>query len=102
MTQYLFVYILQCADDSLYTGVTNDLDRRMEEHNKGIDDKSYTYYRRPLNLVFSEMFYDPNEAIAFEKQIKRWSKAKKIALIKGDIPLLKNLAECKNETSHKR
>jgi putative endonuclease len=83
-----YVYILKCSDDSYYTGVTNNLDRRVTEHSEGIYKKSYTFKRRPVQLVFCETFNDINKAIAFEKQIKSWSKKKKEALIerKHKIP----------------
>lgn len=55
MKQY-FVYILLCSDNSYYTGITNDLERRMYEHQHGMDPGSYTGKRRPVKLVFQEMF----------------------------------------------
>jgi putative endonuclease len=69
-----YVYILECADGSYYTGVTNDIDRRFEEHQAGENKTCYTYKRRPLKLVFTTDFNDINQAIAFEKQVKGWSK----------------------------
>ncbi|MBN3580934.1 GIY-YIG nuclease family protein [Algoriphagus aestuarii] len=95
-----FVYILKCADSSYYTGVTNNIERRFAEHQDGIDPLSYTYYRRPLELVFLQDFQQINEAISFEKQFKKWSRTKKEALIKGNWEQLKDLSKCKNETSH--
>ena len=97
----LYVYILECSDDSLYVGVTNDVGRRFIEHQTGLHEKSYTFSRRPLKLVFCRQFTRPIKAIEYEKQLKGWSKAKKVALIKNDLKLLHELAECKNETSHK-
>jgi putative endonuclease len=79
-----FVYILKCKDDSFYTGITNNLERRLSEHNEGIDKYAYTYHRRPAELVWSEMFTDPIQAIMIEKKIKGWSRRKKQALIDGD------------------
>ncbi len=92
MKQY-FVYILLCSDNSYYTGITNDLERRLYEHENGIDPKSYTFKRRPLKLVFQEMFNDVNQAIAFEKQIKGWKRTKKGAIINGDWHLLPELSK---------
>jgi putative endonuclease len=92
MKQY-FVYILLCSDNSYYTGVTNNLERRIYEHENGLDPNSYTFKRRPLKLVFHEMFYDINQAIAFEKQIKGWRRAKKEAIINGDWHLLPELSK---------
>jgi putative endonuclease len=88
--------MLLCADDSFYTGMTNWLARRLEEHDAGINDTSFTFGRRPLKLVYSEMHQYVNNAIAREKQIKKWSRAKKIALMKGDINSLKKLSACRN------
>ncbi len=97
----LYVYILECSDDSFYVGVTNDVGRRFIEHTKGLHETSYTFRRRPLKLVFCKQFSSPIKAIKYEKQIKGWTKAKKIALIDGDFKLLHELAKCKNQTSHK-
>jgi len=79
-----YVYLLLCADGSYYTGVTNDVHRRFEEHDSGVNPKSYTYSRRPVELVWYKSFKYIDKAIAFEKQIKGWSRKKKIALINGE------------------
>jgi putative endonuclease len=92
MKQY-FVYILLCSDNSYYTGITNNLERRLYEHENGIDPKSYTFKRRPVKLVFQEMFTEVIQAIAFEKQVKGWSRAKKEALINGNWDLLPELSK---------
>ena|ERR1700733_10813680 len=92
MKQY-FVYILLCSDNSYYTGVTNDIDRRLYEHVSGLDPKSYTFKKRPVKLVFQESFNDINQAIAFEKQIKGWKRSKKEAIINGDWHLLPELSK---------
>lgn len=97
-----YVYILQCADGSYYTGVTNDPDRRVIEHNTGIDPKAYTFSRRPVKLVWLYQCFDPNHAIEMEKQIKGWSRKKKEALIRENWDELKMLAACKNATTHTR
>jgi len=94
----LYVYILECSDDSFYIGVTNDVGRRFIEHFNGIHDRAFTYERRPIKLVFCKQFNRPIEAISFEKQIKRWTRAKKIALINNDLDELHELAECQNES----
>jgi len=88
-----FVYILKCTDGSYYIGVTNDLNRRFYEHQKGIIPKCYTHNKRPLKCVFAEEFNNVMEAIQSEKQIKGWSRKKKEALIKGDFEDLKLLAK---------
>ncbi|SRR6056297_1132873 len=88
---YLFLYILECSDGTYYTGVTNNLDIRLIQHQQGLNREAYTYSRRPVKLVFWEGFTDVNYAIECEKRIKKWSKKKKEALITGrfdDLPLL--------------
>lgn len=97
----LTVYILECSDNSFYVGVTNDVGRRFIEHQSGVHEDSYTFNRRPLKLVYCKQFRSPIKAIDYEKQLKGWSKAKKLALISNDFKSLHELAECKNETSHK-
>lgn len=94
-----FVYIVECSDSSFYTGVTNNLERRIAEHNSGFI-KGYTNSRLPVNLVFSQRFLDINQAIKFEKQIKGWSRNKKKALIEGDIDLLVELSNKKITERH--
>ena len=86
------VYILECSDKSYYTGVTNDVDRRLYEHQQGIDPKCYTFKRRPLKLVFYEYFDQADHAIEFEKQVKGWRKEKKIALINREWERLPELS----------
>ena len=83
MKQY-FVYILKCKDKSYYTGVTNSLERRIEEHNIGKDSSAYTYNKRPVELVWYEVFSNIEEAISIEKQIKGWSRRKKEAIINDE------------------
>ena len=89
----MYVYILKCSDESYYTGVTNDIDRRIKEHESGKNSTSYTSSKLPVELVFVERVKDPNQAIAFEKQIKGWSRRKKEALINGDFDLLVGLSK---------
>ena len=84
MKQYL-VYILKCNDGSYYTGVTNNVERRFFEHQNGLIGGCYTHKKRPLQLVFVEEFGEINDAISREKQIKGWSRRKKVALIEGDF-----------------
>jgi len=88
-----FVYILECSDGTYYTGITSNLTNRFTEHQSGKHQDSYTYLRRPVELVFNAEFTDINLAIETEKQIKKWSKAKKEALINGDYEKLPNLAK---------
>ncbi|MDR6300827.1 GIY-YIG nuclease family protein [Mesonia maritima] len=90
-----FVYILECADGTFYTGVTSNLTKRLSEHCSGEHINSYTYKRRPINLVFYTNFTEINYAIAFEKKIKKWSKVKKQALINSEYKKLPNLSKKK-------
>lgn len=87
------VYILKCSDNSYYTGVTSNLEKRFLEHQSGFHPGSYTYSRRPVELKYSQDFTTMLEAIATEKQIKSWSRKKKKALISGNIPELKQAAK---------
>lgn len=96
----MWIYILECSDGSYYTGVTNDLDLRMEQHNPNGDRKSYTHSRKPVKLVFCEKFNSPDEAILAEKQIKGWSRRKIKALIEGDIDKLKEYSRNYSYTQH--
>ena len=87
------VYMLKCSDGTYYTGVTNDLSRRFSEHQSGDDQKSYTYRRRPVQLVFFADFSNIEYAIEKEKQIKKWSREKKEALINENYELLPKLSK---------
>ena len=95
MHKIIYLYILKCSDDSLYVGVTNNIDRRLIEHNEGVNPDSYIHSRRPVEIVFHEIFTDFNLAFEWETKIKKWSRAKKQALINGDFELLKTLAKKK-------
>jgi putative endonuclease len=95
--QQSYVYILQCSDGTYYPGVTSNLTQRLFQHQVGYYPNCYTCVRRPIDLVFYCEFTDINLAIEKEKQIKKWSKAKKLALINGDYDSLVNLAKKKFE-----
>jgi putative endonuclease len=69
------------------------MERRLYEHENGVDPKCYTFKRRPIKLVFHENFNDITQAIAFEKQVKGWRRAKKEAIINGDWHLLPELSK---------
>ncbi|MCO6163328.1 GIY-YIG nuclease family protein [Flavobacterium sp. NRK F7] len=97
--KFYYVYILRCSDNSLYTGITNDLERRVNEHNDGKLSNAYTFKKRPVKLVWYQEFTEPNQAIYFEKKLKKWSKVKKEALIIGNFDLIQTLAECRNATN---
>ncbi|AZI66641.1 GIY-YIG nuclease family protein [Kaistella daneshvariae] len=92
-----YVYILKCADQTYYTGVTSNLEQRFEEHQRGLNTGSYTHKRLPVELVFYCTFMDINVAIEFEKKIKKWSQAKNLALIDDRLEDLPNLSKKKNK-----
>jgi putative endonuclease len=96
-----YVYILECSDSSYYTGITNNIERRLFEHENGFNNFCYTYKRRPVELQFHQEFNDVLQAIYFEKKIKGWSRAKKKALIEGNWDMLQILSECRNATHYK-
>jgi predicted GIY-YIG superfamily endonuclease len=79
------VYILECGDGSFYTGVTIDLPQRVFQHREGLEPGAYTYSRRPVRLRWSQTFSNEQDAKAAERQIKGWTRAKKIALIEGGL-----------------
>ncbi len=93
-----YVYILKCSDGLTYTGITNNISRRFEEHQNGLNKTCFTYKRRPLELIFQQEFNNVEQAIYFEKKIKKWSAKKKFALANGEYNLLQILAECRNAT----
>jgi len=77
-----WTYILLCADGSYYSGHTDNLDNRIADHQAG-RRAGYNRTRRPIGLIWSQDFAARHEALAAERQIKRWSRAKKEALIDG-------------------
>jgi len=86
-----WVYILHCADNSYYTGHTDNLEKRIAQHETGEFD-GYTHNRRPVTLMLSQPFATREEALASERQIKGWNRAKKEALIRGDWKHIQQLA----------
>ncbi len=78
-----FVYILECSDSTLYTGITTDIDRRIHEHNNSPKGAKYTRVRRPVKLLYLEEAKDKSEASKREYAIKKLSREKKILLIDG-------------------
>ena len=77
-----YVYIVQCSDSSLYTGITVDLERRVEEHNTSNKGAKYTKSRRPVHLVYSETQHDRSSASKRESAIKKLSRSEKLILLK--------------------
>jgi putative endonuclease len=96
-----WLYILRCSDGSYYVGTTrnDELETRVSQHNLGVYG-GYTARRRPVSLVYSAHFERILDAIAAERQIKGWSRAKKEALIRGEFEALPELA--KRRTSFPR
>ena len=90
--QDYWVYILRCADGSYYIGCTHDLQQRIKTHEQG-RAAEYTSRRRPLTLVYSEKHQTVDSAHRRERQVKRWTKEKKEALINGDLAGLKALSK---------
>jgi putative endonuclease len=86
-----WTYMLHCADRSFYVGHTDDLEHRMAQHQSGAM-RGYTSTRLPLTLVWVSEFPTRYEALQAERQIKGWSRAKKLALIRGDWTLISALA----------
>ena len=86
-----YMYILECADGSYYTGSTNDLDARVIEHQDG-EGANYTKKRLPVKLVYFEEYDRIDDAFYREKQVQRWRRQKKEALINGEFQKLPALS----------
>ncbi len=85
-------YILRCSDNSLYCGMTSKLDKRIKEHNSDTSKGAkYLRGKKPVKLVYTEEYSDIKTAMNREFQVKKWTKAKKEALVKGELALLKKL-----------
>jgi len=97
--KFYYVYMLLCSDETIYIGMTNSVSRRLIEHQKGNNRHCYTYLRRPLKMIFHQEFIQFQQAKDFEKKIKKWSKAKKLALADKNFDKLQELSKCKNETN---
>ncbi len=91
------MYILKCSNGTYYTGSTNNLELRLEQHHAG-EGANHTKKYLPVELVYYEEFNRVDEAFYREKQVQGWSRAKKEALINGDVNKLNRLSECKNDT----
>ncbi|HQZ63157.1 MAG: GIY-YIG nuclease family protein [Dokdonella sp.] len=86
------VYMLECADGSLYVGHSDNLELRMQQHDSGTGN-AYTATRRPLRLLHAEAFETRYEALTMERKLKGWSHAKKLAWVRGDWDAIKQLAQ---------
>jgi len=89
-----WVHILRCADSSYYTDHTDNLEKRIAEHQAGALH-SYTFYWRPVTVVYCETFTTREEALACERRIKGWSRQKKEAMMRGDWAEVVRLAKGK-------
>ena len=87
-----WAYILRCSDGTYYTGHSDDLERRVYQHQTGTM-QGYTHSRRPVELVWSEAFEERAQAMEAERRVKDWSRAKKEALIAGDVERLKQFSK---------
>lgn len=96
-----WMYILECADGSYYTGSTNNLELRLAQHQNG-EGANHTKKRLPVRLVYFEEYQRIDEAFNREKQVQGWGRNKKEALINGTFDNLHNLAECTNSTHFKK
>jgi len=95
-----YVYILKCRDGRFYVGTTRGrLEIRVAEHNAGTYG-GFTKSRRPVELVFHQDFERITDAVAAERQLKGWSRAKKEALIRGDFDALKRLSRNGSTRTH--
>lgn len=95
-----YLYILECADGSYYTGSTWDLEKRLWEHQNGLG-ANHTAKHLPVKLVYCEECERVEDAYTREKQIQGWSRKKKQALMDGDMNKLHLMAECQNESHHR-
>lgn len=75
-----YLYIVQCSDETLYTGITKDIQSRIDQHNAGKGAR-YTRGRNPVRLLYSEEFETIGEALRRERQIKKWPRSKKLVLV---------------------
>ncbi len=80
-----YLYILECADGTLYTGITTDLERRLEEHNSSEKGAKYTRTRRPVKLCYSEVYEDRSSASKRECEVKKMPRAQKLRLIEESL-----------------
>ena len=87
-----YVYLLHCADNTLYVGETSNLQTREQDHNDGRGG-DYTANRRPVRIVYAERHGSKQEALKRERQIKRWSLQKKELLVRGDVAALSGFSQ---------
>lgn len=90
-----YLYIAECQNKALYTGTTDDMKRRFKEHQSG-KGGHFTSYNKPNKILYTEEFSGKPKAEKREQQIKRWSRAKKLALIQGDKERLVSLSKSRD------
>lgn len=95
-----YMYILECSNGTFYTGSTKDLERRIAQHQAG-EGANYTKKHLPVKLIYYEKFDRIDWAFQREKQVQKWIRKKKIALMNGRLDLLHPLAECMNKSHYK-
>ena len=88
-----YVYILECVNKALYTGITTNLNRRFREHKSG-EGAKYTRKNRPIKIRYHEVYPTRSAATKREMQIKSWSRTKKLALVKGEKWVIKAALRC--------
>lgn len=93
-----FIYIVECADRSLYVGSTRNLERRLEEHQFGVGAEC-TKRRLPVRLLYFEDFERMDEAYYREKQVRNWGRAKRLAVVKGELDTLTDLSRKRRRTA---
>ncbi len=91
MQNHFYVYILKCKNGQYYIGHTDNIDQRMSQHQQGLIEKCYTLKRRPVELIFLQVFSTRDEAFHAERQIKGWSRKKKEALMQENWEEIKRL-----------
>ncbi len=101
MGKPFFAYMLRCADASYYMGHTDDLEKRVAEYQAG-EKCAYTFERRPVRLMWSQEFWTREEAKDAEARIKKWSRAKKEGLVRGDRDAVRQAARKNWDLYHKR
>jgi putative endonuclease len=92
-----WMYMLKCSDDSFYVGHTDNIELRIAQHEQGSIPSCYTYWRRPVTVVFVQDFVTREEALMMERRIKGWSRAKKIALVDRDWESISRLAKSRSQ-----
>lgn len=90
--KHYYVYLMASFKQSLYVGVTNNLERRIYQHKNKVHPQSFTARYNIDRLVYCETFYEIKDALAREKQIKSWGRSKKVALIEAENPRWKDLS----------